>query len=144
MRCGPQDNGVSMVVERGLARCPRCVAVADYVFIEASSEQTGRELRYEVRCRKCGECYSEDSYAAATTSTEVALIQWPPDCEPVPPRDWRNEAREKVSAAADAGKAEIEVLSRQAQRLYQHSRSWLYERLAARNVDQTGGYAGGG
>lgn len=144
MRCGPQDIGVSMVVERGLARCPRCVAVADYVFIEASSEQTGRELRYEVRCRKCGECYSEDSYATTSTSTEVAVINWPPDHEPVPPRDWGNEARELVSSVAERSKAEIETLSKHAQSVYRHSRSWLHERLAARNVDHTGGYAGGG
>jgi len=145
MRCGPHDIDVSMVVERGLARCPRCVAVADYVFIEASSERAARELRYEVRCRKCGECYSEDSFAAASSSTEVALINWPPDHEPVPPRDWRNEAREKLSVAADVGKAEIEVLSKHAQNLYAHSRTWVHERLAARRMlDQTGGYAGGG
>ena len=143
MRCGPQDIGVSMVVERGLARCPKCVAVADYVFIETSPERAARGLRYEVRCRKCGECYSEDSYASGAAA-ELDLIKWPPDCEPEPPRDLLNEAREKVSAAAEAGKAEIEVFSRQAQRLYEHSRNWLQERLAARNMDQTGGYAGGG
>lgn len=141
MRCGPHDIDVSMVVERGLARCPRCVAVADYVFIEASS---ARDLRYVVRCRKCGECYSEESYATSGTSTEVALINWPPDREPVPPRDWRNEVREKLSAAAEAGKAEVEVLGKHAQSLFEHSRTWLHERLAARNMDQTGGYAGGG
>lgn len=115
--------------------------MADYVFIEASSP---RELRYEVRCRKCGECYSEDSYATAGVSTEVALIQWPPDCEPVPPRDWRNEMREKLSVATDEAKAEAEVLSRHAQSLYEQSRTWMHQRLAARNMDQTGGYAGGG
>jgi hypothetical protein len=119
------------------------VAVADYVFIETSPERVARGLRYEVRCRKCGECYSEDSYAAAAPA-ELALIKWPPDCEPVPPRDWRNEAREKMSAAAEVGKAEIEAISRQALSLYEHSRTWLHERLAARNMDQTGGYAGGG
>lgn len=144
MRCGPHDIDVSMVVERGLARCPRCVAVADYVFIEASSEQADRELRYEVRCRKCGECYSEDSYAAATASTEVALINWPPDCEPVPPRDWQYEVREKVSSVAELSKAEIEILSKYAQSAYQHRLTWLHERLAARKMGQTGGYAGGG
>jgi hypothetical protein len=144
MRCGPHDIGVSMVVERGLARCPRCVAVADYVFIETSPERVARGLRYEVRCRKCGECYSEDSYAVSTVSTEVALIQWPPDCEPVPPRDWRNEVREKVSVAAERGKAEIDVLSKQAQSLLEHGRTWVHERLEARKMDQTGGYAGGG
>lgn len=144
MRCGPHDCDVSMVVERGLARCPRCVAVADYVFIEASSERAARELRYEVRCRKCGECYSEDSYAAATASAEVALIKWPPDCEPVPPRDWQNEVREKVSSVAELSKAEIEILSKHAQTLFEHSRTWMNERLAARKLNQTGGYAGGG
>ncbi len=43
MRCGPHDIGVSMVVERGLARCPRCVAVADYVFVE-TSQRLGLDL----------------------------------------------------------------------------------------------------
>ena len=49
-----------MVVERGLARCPRCVSVADYAFIEYP-----RGMRYEVRCRKCGECYEEESRPSA-------------------------------------------------------------------------------
>ena len=117
--------------------------MADYVFIETPGG-AARDLRYEVRCRKCGECYSEDSYAAATTSTEVALINWPPDHEPVPPRDWPNEVREKVSSVAELSKAEIEILSKHAQSMYEHGRSWLHERLAARKMGQTGGYAGGG
>jgi hypothetical protein len=43
------------VVERGLARCPRCVAVADYTFVESGPNS----LRYEVRCGRCGEEYCE-------------------------------------------------------------------------------------
>lgn len=46
---------MSVVVERGLARCPRCVAVADYTFVESGPNA----VRYEVRCRKCGEAYTE-------------------------------------------------------------------------------------
>jgi len=117
--------------------------MADYVFIETPGAPA-RDLRYEVRCRKCGECYRENSYASGTTSTEVALINWPPDHEPVPPRDWRNEVREKVSSAAELSKAEIELLSRHAQNVFETSRGWVHERLAARRMGQTGGYAGGG
>ena len=117
--------------------------MADYVFIETPGS-AARDLRYEVRCRKCGECYSEDSYAVTTTSTEVAQINWPPDREPVPPRDWNNELREKVSSVAEFSKAEIEILSKNALSVYEHSRGWVHERLAARKMNQTGGYAGGG
>jgi len=46
---------MSVVVERGLARCPRCVAVADYTFVESGPNS----LRYEVNCSKCGEAYCE-------------------------------------------------------------------------------------
>ena len=44
------------VIERGKARCPRCVAVADYFFIELSPNL----LRYEVDCTRCGETYREE------------------------------------------------------------------------------------
>jgi hypothetical protein len=44
------------VIERGAARCPRCMALADYRFLE---KDDGR-LRYEVSCRPCGNVYSED------------------------------------------------------------------------------------
>lgn len=48
---------MSVVVERGSARCPRCVAAADYTFVETGPES----VRYEVRCKKCGETYCEVS-----------------------------------------------------------------------------------
>lgn len=132
---------MSMVVERGLARCPRCVSVADYVFIETSPDPADRGLRYEVRCRKCGECYSENSGpdAVMPVALEESLIQWPPDVEPVPPRDWRNEAREKLAVAAERGKAEIDVLGKQAQSIVELTRTWVLERRSAQRVDHTGG-----
>lgn len=143
----PHDIDVSMVVERGLARCPRCVAVADYVFIETGSASGG--LRYEVRCRKCGECYGEDSRPVVNLPAVIDdsdLIVWPPDLEPVPPRDWREEVHEKVeevheklSAAAERGRAELAVLSKHAQEFYTLTRAWVNERRSVEKLGHTGG-----
>lgn len=44
-----------VVVERGTARCPRCMAAADYSFREASD----RSLRYTVTCRQCSHVHTE-------------------------------------------------------------------------------------
>lgn len=102
--------GVSMVVERGLARCPRCVSMADYVFIES----VPHGMRYEVRCRKCGERYSEDMWP--TPGAELVRVDrpllWPPDREPVPPRDWAAEIRGHVSAAVLWSRAELDEMVR--------------------------------
>ncbi|MDZ5086726.1 MULTISPECIES: hypothetical protein [Mycobacteriaceae] len=93
---------MSMVVERGLARCPRCVSMADYVFIETVTDDASPVTRYEVRCRKCGECYGEESqpltYPPVSGAVEPPIV-WPRDQEPVPPRDWRQELRERVDRA---------------------------------------------
>lgn len=95
-------TNVSMVVERGLARCPRCVSMADYVFIETVADDASPVTRYEVRCRKCGECYGEESqpltYPPVSGAVEPPIV-WPRDQEPVPPRDWRQELRERVDRA---------------------------------------------
>lgn len=151
---------VSKVVESGLARCPRCVSVADYVFLETRS---GREssngqwspgecwgLRYEVRCRKCGECYGEDSRPVARDSVAVAVaappIVWPPDREPVEARDWRNELRGRLSTAGDQlstaggalsvaaqrGKSEVDVWVRR-------TRGWVLDRRLRQREGHTGG-----
>lgn len=53
------------IVERGEARCPRCMAVAEYAFHEAD----GGILRYEVSCSACSHVYCEtctspESFAA--------------------------------------------------------------------------------
>ncbi|WNG87871.1 hypothetical protein C6A87_000845 [Mycobacterium sp. ITM-2016-00317] len=128
---------MSRVVERGLARCPRCVAVADYVFIESERNV----VRYEVRCRKCGGCYGEDSRPGVpgTVGADEASIQWPPDCEPAPPRDWRAEVREKLAGAAQRGRTEFEVMNKRAHGLVENGRTWVNERRSARAGDQTGG-----
>ena len=45
---------MSMVVETGTARCPRCMVMAKYSFYE-----NGDKLIYEVSCQPCGNVYSE-------------------------------------------------------------------------------------
>lgn len=71
---------MSVVVERGLARCPRCVAVADYTFIESGPNS----LRYEVDCGKCGEAYREvhNPVAPAFAAAVDALVVLPPPVLP--------------------------------------------------------------
>lgn len=44
-----------MAVERGSARCPRCMAWAQYRFLERDHHR----LEYQVRCDVCGNLYSE-------------------------------------------------------------------------------------
>jgi hypothetical protein len=46
---------MELVIERGQARCPYCVAVAAYSFVELGPNL----LRYEVNCKGCGETYRE-------------------------------------------------------------------------------------
>ena len=64
---------MSVVVERGSARCPHCVAVADYTFVESELDT----VRYEVDCHSCGEVYSEVSSLAPAMPMERFL--------PIPP-----------------------------------------------------------
>ncbi|MGE2736277.1 hypothetical protein [Mycolicibacterium vaccae] len=133
-----------MVVERGLARCPRCVSVADYAFIE-----DGRGMRYEVRCRKCGERYQEESRpsaAVAPVSTPEPPIEWPRDHDPAPPRNWRAELRERGAAAARNGRTGAEEAGRRLGALRDQARTWLHARRHPAEIgnqtvdaDQTGG-----
>ena len=51
----PTMYSMEFVVERGKARCPRCVAVAEYSFVELGPNL----LRYEVNCTGCGETHRE-------------------------------------------------------------------------------------
>ena len=147
-----------MVVERGLARCPRCVSVADYVFIETATGRAGDRgagLRYEVRCRKCGECYGEDSRPIPNLPATVAEppISWPRDREPVEPRDWRREIRGVLSAAAQQGREAAQRGGVVAQRgrvaaqrgrdeidgVVRRTRLFVQERRSRQKDDQTGG-----
>ena len=73
---------MGVVVERGSARCPRCVAVAKYAFIEAELDT----VRYEVHCHACGEVYSEVNSLAPPGPTERALATLPPLPTPQVPR----------------------------------------------------------
>ncbi|WP_255506270.1 hypothetical protein [Mycolicibacterium sp. 018/SC-01/001] len=84
--------------------------MADYVFIESEPHR----MRYEVRCRKCGERYAEDMWPAP--GTELVRIEpplmWPPDREPVPPRDWVGEIRGHASAVVVWSRAELDEMVR--------------------------------
>lgn len=44
-----------MAVERGRARCPRCMAWAEYRFLDCGDNK----LEYEVRCGACSHVHSE-------------------------------------------------------------------------------------
>lgn len=46
---------MNVVIERGEARCPRCMVLADYSFHEGD----GGLLRYQVECRACGNVHVE-------------------------------------------------------------------------------------
>lgn len=87
---------MSVVVERGLARCPRCVAVADYTFVESGSNS----LRYEVHCGKCGEAYCEvhTPVAPGFASAVDTLVVIAP---PVPPTAFEMRWRRAVAWLAD-------------------------------------------
>ncbi len=54
---------MSVVVEEGTARCPRCMAMADYRFYE-----TDANFLYEVSCRPCGHVHSEVCSPALVSS----------------------------------------------------------------------------
>jgi hypothetical protein len=74
---------MSVVVERGSARCPHCVAVADYTFVEGELDT----VLYEVDCRSCGEVYSEVSSLAPAVPAE-RILPMPP--LPMPASEsWR-------------------------------------------------------
>ena len=73
---------MDVVIERGAARCPRCVAVADYSFTECG----GESLRYEVRCQRCGEVYREESGTAASSTSHGTGLE-SSEVVPVPDSD---------------------------------------------------------
>lgn len=55
-----------MAIEHGRARCPRCMAWAQYRFLERDDK-----LEYQVQCDACGNLYSEVT-AASTVTTPAA------------------------------------------------------------------------
>lgn len=72
---------MSVVVERGLARCPHCVAVTQYSFTELGPNS----LCYEVDCKKCGERYRELHGPTAPKFGVDAVTDWVPDVPPSQP-----------------------------------------------------------
>lgn len=133
--------GVSMVVESGLARCPRCVSVADYVFIETASGREYGGLRYEVRCRKCGGYYGEESRPLSSHPVVVAEppIAWPPDREPVEAKDWRSELRGRLSMAGELFLLAAQRGRREADLLVRRTRGVILDRRFGQGDAQTGG-----
>ena len=89
---------MELVVERGQARCPRCVAVADYAFVELGPEL----LRYEVSCRGCGEQYREKLGPVPQPAGVLATVDvWPP-VPPPPPVPVRERLQVWVESARGA------------------------------------------
>ena len=88
-------------------------------------------MRYEVRCQRCGEVYSENSvsWALAGTREDEPLMQWPPDYEPVAARDWRAEMRAWLDGSARQGRQTAEAIGSRAQALAERARAELNERL---------------
>jgi hypothetical protein len=91
---------MNVVVERGLARCPRCAASADYCFIECGTEA----IRYEIECRMCGELYCEENSTAPVTFSTASFVPPAPAVEPAPGASARlvTELRRWWSATASA------------------------------------------
>lgn len=90
---------MELVVERGKARCPRCVAVAAYVFVELGPEL----LRYEVNCTDCGESYREKLGPVLPAAGVLATVdEWRPAVPSVPLRErldeWVGAARTWTAA----------------------------------------------
>lgn len=54
-----------MAIEHGRARCPRCMAWAQYRFLERDD----RKLEYQVDCDACGNLYSEVTIASTVTTS---------------------------------------------------------------------------
>jgi hypothetical protein len=88
------------VIERGQARCPRCVAVADYFFVELGPNL----LRYEVNCRRCGETYRE-THGPVLPSFVAAVDESLPA-----PRTPKVPVRERLQSWADTTQRRVAAL----------------------------------
>ena len=106
---------MSVVVERGLARCPRCVAVADYTFVESGPNS----LRYEVRCGRCGEAYCEVHEPVApnfSSAIEAVAVHLPAVVAPPTVgiadsvRAWLGAARAGLSRIAEDAASRIALV----------------------------------
>lgn len=64
---------LELVIERGQARCPYCVATAEYRFIERERNL----IRYEVHCHRCDGRYRE-KLGVAVPNLPVLADPWLP------------------------------------------------------------------
>jgi uncharacterized Zn finger protein len=55
-------------VESGMTRCPRCMVLAEYRFLDRGDNA----LEYEVRCGTCGHVHSESTDASSTDASSAA------------------------------------------------------------------------
>lgn len=92
---------MEMVIERGQARCPFCVAVADYRFVERDRTI----VRYEVHCHSCGERYREKLGAAAMTTAPATVEPWVPAVAAEPGVPLADRLRAAVTAARERSAA---------------------------------------
>lgn len=99
----PTMYSMEFVVERGKARCPRCVAVAEYSFIELGPNL----LRYEVNCTRCGEHYREKLGPVAAKAGVLATVD---DWLPAVP-EQSVPLRERVDGWAGRVRGRAAVLS---------------------------------
>jgi uncharacterized Zn finger protein len=53
-----------VTVERGRARCPRCMSFAEYQFLDRGNDT----LEYQVQCGTCGNVHSEISVVSTPTT----------------------------------------------------------------------------
>jgi hypothetical protein len=96
---------MNVVVERGLARCPRCAASADYCFIECGTEA----IRYEIECRMCGELYCEEN-STSPVIFSIADFVPPAPAVQLAPGVWARlvgELRRRWSAASSAASSAV-------------------------------------
>jgi hypothetical protein len=54
-----------VTVERGRARCPRCMQLAEYQFLDRGNDT----LEYQVQCSSCGNVHSEVTVLSTSTIT---------------------------------------------------------------------------
>jgi hypothetical protein len=61
---GYEGLATMKAIERGTARCPRCMALAEYQFFDRGDDT----LSYEVRCNVCKNVYIEITEVPAASA----------------------------------------------------------------------------
>jgi hypothetical protein len=97
---GATIDAMDVVVERGLARCPRCAGTADYCFVECGTDS----IRYEIECQACGEHYREQNSTSPTAFSTASFVAPTPTPAPAqtPAARVVAELRRSWASAVDA------------------------------------------